>query len=160
MVDNIYIRIDNRMYNTKKEDYRFWLYRILKKIRVEKVPKGKVVLIPENYKDKRIKKQIEKYINSEKSMNIVYSKEIRDDIKWNNGLTNYTGKNLMKRLLYEILEYIYSINKNKMELDDIHVFANKYSKENLYIINELVEKFRTVNIIISNISKFKILERK
>lgn len=159
-VNNIYVRIDNRVYDTKLGKCKTMLYRCIKKIKIEKIPNGKMFLIPQNYQNKIIKRKINKFIDREKNMNIIYSEEIADDLKWKKGLTNFDGKMLMKRMVFQILDYIYSANGSNKALDDIYIFVNKYSKENLYIIDRLVYVFKNVNIITANISKFKILERK
>ncbi len=159
-MNNIYVRIDNRVYDTKLGKCKTMLYRCIKKIKIEKIPNGKMFLIPQNYQNKIIKRKINKFIDREKNMNIIYSEEIADDLKWKKGLTNFDGKMLMKRMVFQILDYIYSANGSNKALDDIYIFVNKYSKENLYIIDRLVYVFKNVNIITANISKFKILERK
>lgn len=66
----------------------------------------------------------------------------------------------MKLMLVQVMKYIYNISKKNTQLDDLYVFVNQYNIENLKLIDELVNNFKTVNIITSNLSKFKILERK
>ena len=66
----------------------------------------------------------------------------------------------MKLMLVQVMEYIYNIFQKHTQLDDLYVFVNQYNIENLNLIDELVNNFKTVNIITSNLSKFKILERK
>ena len=69
------------------------------------------------------------------------------------------GKDIIKYLILEILEYIFEIQGKKMEQEDIYFLINK--DEDIYLenIKTLSEKFKTTNIITEELSKFqKIVE--
>lgn len=70
------------------------------------------------------------------------------------------GKYLMKNCVMKIVEYIFNVSNKNMNLENIYVFVNKYTKHNIYIIKMLVEKFKTVNIITENLKYYKMLENK
>lgn len=158
----VFVRVDNRKYVTKRERAKSYLCKCFNKVRIEKYKNGIIVLIPSNYlKNKqRIRRQVEKVFLKEKNSYIIYSKGIEETLNCSKILRKYTGKILMKKLIFQIIELIYSIVPGRTELDDIYVFLNAYSPENIRIIEEFVSKFKNVNIITSNISKFKILEKK
>lgn len=68
-------------------------------------------------------------------------------------------KDIIKYLILEILEYIFEIQGEKMEQEDIYFLINK--DEDIYLenIKTLSEKFKTTNIITEELSKFqKIVE--
>jgi len=60
----------------------------------------------------------------------------------------------------EILKYIFNINKINTELENVHIFVNQYSKNNIKIIENMCKKFKTVNIITENLKYYKRLESK
>ena len=66
----------------------------------------------------------------------------------------------MKNCVMKIVEYIFNVSNKNMNLENIYVFVNKYTKHNIYIIKMLVEKFKTVNIITENLKYYKMLENK
>ena len=158
----VFVRVDNRKYVTRAEKAKLCIYKCFNKVRIEKHKRGIIILIPLNYlKDKKkIRKQIEKIFLKEKNSHIIYANGIEEDLNCSKILRNYTGKILMKKLVFQIIESIYNIVNERVELDDIYVFMNEYNIENLRIIDELVNMFKTVNIITSSIFKFKVLEKK
>lgn len=156
MKENVYIRMNNRKYITKVEMITRYLYKFLNKVRVEKIESGMILLLPQNYKRRKIYKCLKKYEN----FNIIYSNEIKQMLNDSNIKCDYTGKKLMKFILEELIDYVCNLTKCNKFLEDIFIFVNDYSKENLEIIDRLVNSFKIVNIVTSNISKFKILERK
>ena len=161
-MNNIYIRTNNRKYENFAGKFQKYYNEIFHITKVEEINSGKLIIIPCNYMKRKLKiiRKIKKNIENEKSYRIIYSKEIDDDIKLNNALTNITGKKLMKKNILKILNYIYKISDENMELYDIYIFVNEYCKDNLYVIEALANYFKTVNIITNNISKFRIQERK
>ncbi len=70
------------------------------------------------------------------------------------------GKYMMRRHILKIIEYIFKTSNKNMNLEDIYVFVNNYTKLNIYLIEMLVERFKTVNIITENLKYYRILENK
>ena len=130
---------------------------------MKKSKNGIIVLLPRNYNENKIrlsiiKKRLNRIIKTKNTQNIIYAKGIEEIVNLENVRSVFNSKILMKSLICEILDYIYILKGKKQELEDVHIFVNEYNKENLYMIDKLIDKFKTVNIITSNISKFKRLE--
>lgn len=91
-IKNIYVRVNNRKYETKFDKCRMLLNKLLKKITMEECSNETIIILPSNYEKNKvkIKKQIEKFFNKfdGKNKNIVYANEIEECLKWKNGLTN------------------------------------------------------------------------
>ena len=162
MSNCVFVRVDNREFATRKEKIKSYFGRLFYKIRIERCKDGIIILLPTNYKKykRRIRRQVEKNFLKEKQLHVIYAEEIEQELNCSELLKKYTGKILMKKLIFQIIELIYNIVHERKEMDDIYVFLNEYSVENLKIIDECVNKFKNVNLITSNITKFKRLERK
>ena len=164
---NLFIRLDNRKFVTFWENLLIIIRKFLCKISVEKISITKlhdsvVVLIPEYKKYnfiriKRIQKQLIKACKISEVENCIFS----EDSQFLNGCIDVTiqkNKKLMKSMILEILEYIFTKNCENSELENIYIFMNEYSDFNITIIENLCKKFKTVNIITENLKKFKNLE--
>lgn len=165
MKNNIFIRIDNRKYISRKDKVSRFFCNFFNRIKVEKVRNGLLIVLPKKYCNNTIrlnsvKRQILGIIKQEKSNRILYSENVLSKVKIEEVRSVYNGKILMKILIFEILDYVYDVMSIKQELEDIYIFVNEYNKDNLYIINELSNKFKIVNIITQNLLPFKILEEK
>ena len=165
---NVFIRIDDRKYITLWEEILILGRRILIKVSIEKLSIKRlddtvIVLVPK-YKHyniwtkNRIAKQINKILEKNKFENCLYSENVKFFHKYIENKNIKTEKILMKNLILGILEYICNINKINTELENIHIFVNQYSKNNIKIIENLCKKFKTVNIITENFKYFKRLE--
>lgn len=159
----VYVRQDDRQYLCKKEKARRIISKVFFKIKYEKIENGLIIIIP-NYRRYRsvIKEIIIKKINNiVKDMSNYYFvideglKFLEESHKTEKILS---GKVLMKELSLEILEYVFDKNKQIMNLENIYIFVNEYSKNNIYLINKLVYYFRTVNIITENLINYRRLE--
>lgn len=164
---NLFIRLDNRKFVTFWENLLIIIRKFLCKISVEKISITKlhdsvVVLIPEYKKYniiriKRIQKQLIKVCKISKVENCIFS----EDSQFLKGCIEgsiHKNKKLMKSMILEILEYIFTKNCGNLELENIYIFMNEYSNFNITIIENLCRKFKTVNIITENLKKFKNLE--
>lgn len=158
-----YIRSDNRHYENSKEKYIKFFRKILIKVKLETIEDEAIILVPKYKKygkfiEKRLLKQISSYVNRNEFQGLI----LEEDLKFleqkldNKHILN--GKYLMKNLVLKILEYIFNINKQNMSLENIYIFVNKYSKNNIYIIENLISKFKTVNIITENLKYYRRLE--
>lgn len=158
-----YVRTDSRIYEMPREKCKKLFKYIFFKIKVELIDNGIIFLIPKYKKNnnkimKKLIKQLNYYIKLYEIDYLVFEKDLKFLEKNFNSTNILNGKFLMKDLLVEILEYIFAIKKQNMNLENIYIFVNKYSKNNLYLIQKLISKFRTVNIITENLRYYKRLE--
>lgn len=103
--------------------------------------------------EKIIKKLVSKlkednieYIISEKGIDIEYNR--------------LDGKYLLKCALPEVVKSCYkALNKNE-ELEEIYILAENYTKENIRIIESLLDKVKVVNIVTNHLRQFQELEKR
>ena len=158
-----YIRKDNRKYENLREKCKKILRKVLLKVQFEQIRNGTIILVPESKKynhfiKRRILKQINSYITKQEFNGFVFEEGL-EFLKQNIDRSRMVnGKLLMKSLLIKILESIFYTSRHNMNLENIYIFVNCYSKENICIIEKLVEKFKTVNIITQNLRYYKRLE--
>ncbi len=158
-----YIRNDNRTYVTKTEKYIKFFRKCFIKVGLEIIENGIIIVIPKYniYNKKTTQKiinQINLYIKKYDIDYLVFDENLRYLEEFFSSNNILKGKALMKELLVEILEYIFSINGQNMNLENIYIFVNKYTKNNIYIINKLITKFKTVNLITENLRYYQRLE--
>ena len=167
---NGYVRFNNRKHITLIEKIIITIKKIFIKISIERVSINKyhdtyIILIP-RYKSynpivkKIIINQIKKCIISNKIENLLYDENVLFLSKEIQYYSKITEKNIMKSLIVEIINYIFNINKINTELENIYIFVNEYTKNNIQIIEKMCYKFKTVNIITENIKYYKQLENK
>lgn len=167
---SLYLRFNDRKYVKFTEKIIIFIKKLLGKISIEKTSVNKyedtnIILIPKykNYNlyiKYKIVNHIKRYISLNKIDNILVDKNLQflfKDFEQNNILC---GKYLMKSLILGIIEYICNINKINTQLENIHIFVNQYSKDNIKIIENMCKKFKTVNIITENLKYYKRLENK
>lgn len=117
-----------------KENYIYELSSLNKKC-IEKLKKK---LIKNNIKQIACEKKVQQYMEK---------KEIISE------------KNVIKYLIFEILEYIFEIQEKKMEQEDIYFLINNDDEIYLQSIKMLLDKFKTTNIVTENFGRFqKIIE--
>jgi len=133
------------------------------KVKAEYIDNDVVLLIP-NYKSYSglilgiISKQIRRKIDRIGVNELVFEENL--DLVKNkfNMYCKSNGKIIMKKSLIKIFEYIFRLNNVNINLENVYILVNEYNKQNTYIINELIEKFKTVNIITENIKRYKRME--
>ena len=158
-----FVRKDNRQYEKWFEKKLKILRKAFVRVKVEHVDNDVIILIPKYKKynrivSKLISSQINKYVGKFKIKELVFEQELEFIKKKINIQQFLNGKLIMKNSLIKIFSYMFNINKKNINLEDVYVLVNEYNKENMYIINELIESFKTVNIITENIRRFKRLE--
>lgn len=158
-----YVRKDNRQYESTKEKIYKVIRKILLKVKAEYIDNDVVLLIP-NYKSYSglilgiISKQIRRKIDRIGVNELVFEENL-DFVKDKfNMYCKSNGKIIMKKSLIKIFEYIFRLNNVNINLENVYILVNEYNKQNTYIINELIEKFKTVNIITENIERYKRME--
>lgn len=157
------IRLDNRFFERKIDKLLRLLRKIFIKVRIEKTSKEYFLLVPyyKNY-NKIIRYIIQKQINK-----ILKNKQINQVIldKYLYNIINVkkeeleTGKKFYKLSVDRILKYIFNSDE-KMSQENIYLFVNEYNMNIVSIIEELKNKFKTVNIITHNLKRFKRIEEK
>ena len=160
-----YFRIDNRKYVKIWEKFLRFIRKMFIKVEFESIDNGTIILIPayKKYNGFIVNKIIKQVHNYQKSVlldYIIYEDKLKLFEKKLETTKILTGKYLMKKILVEIFEYIFGLNNSNMNLENVYLFVNTYNKENVYIIEKLIENFKTVNIITENLRYYKILEEK
>lgn len=135
------------------------MFNIIRKIRIESDVK---YIIP-NIKDKNLNKKIKKNLEKEnKNLRIVYSKEIKKYIQIKAKQKVLNGKQLLFLMIEQILNFIINIDneEEKLELQDIYILQNEQNFEALKLIEYLIDKVKTINIITNKVNKYKNIEER
>ncbi|MBO5349489.1 MAG: hypothetical protein J6A89_06715 [Clostridia bacterium] len=135
--------------------------KIFFKISVNKIEDNKFQILINNYDIKE-----KQFIKIKKSMNdnnidaLAISNKLaieKSNFEEQN-IKCLNGKILMKNLIGQILNYIYSYKNEDMILDELHIaISNDKNKE---IIMDLATKFKYINIVTDKIKKLKRLENR
>ena len=168
-----YIRYNDRKYERFKDKIANIFRRIFIKVIIENIDNGIIILIPKykfikstnKFVRKRIINQIKKYIKYENMQYIILDKDlsfIEENLRFIkeefNKINILNGKYLMKNIISKLLEYIYNVNNKNIKLENIYIFVNEYTKNNIGIIEMLARKCKTVNIVTENLKYFRKLE--
>lgn len=102
-------------------------------------------------------KTIQKIINKKPKEKIILSKELK---KYEKDLGLPKEKKPIIYYIYEILKYSIEKAGKKVELQNIHILADNYNKQNIEIITYLLDKVKTLNIVTNSTQKYNILENK
>ena len=158
-----YIRYNNRCYEKFIEKVFAYFRKLFAKIIIENIENGIIILVPKykfcsNIIKKRMLKQIRKYLIQEEINYIVFEKELEHLKKEFNNIKILNGKYCMKSLVLPVLEYILKINKRNINLENVYIFVNQYTRNNIELIEKLARNVKTVNIITENLKYFKKLE--
>lgn len=159
----VYIRQDDRQYINKRDKVQRVISKILLRVRYEIIENGIIIIIPKykTYNEFICKAITKKIIGIVKDLsNYVFAFDNKLEFLENryNGIEILKGKTLMKELSVDILENIFKQNNQIMSLENIYIFVNEYSKNNVYLINKMVHYFKTVNIITENLKYYRRLE--
>lgn len=102
-------------------------------------------------------KIIDKLISKLKQDNIEYIiSEKGIDIEYN----RLDGKYLLKCAIPEVVKYCYNALDKNEELEEIYILAQNYTKENIRIIESLLDKVKVVNIVTNHLRQFQELEKR
>lgn len=133
---------------TKKtvEDVNIWVLPIQRKYSITKMNNllRKISMYNDNI-----------YVFSEN----LYNKEILKLINTYN-ISYLNGKRIKNFLIFKILEYIKTIQNQKLESFEITILVNNISELNIYLIEKLARTVKSIKVVSSNIYKFKNLEEK
>lgn len=159
----VYIREDNRIYVRIIDLIIKYICKLFLIIRYERVSSVDLIVIPKlkSYNKLIVKiiiKKIKRILKNKEQYYIAFDDKTVELKKYFDKDIVLDGKYFMKHYVIDILIYIFNSNLQNMSLENIYVFVNNYSKLNIYLINKMVGKFKTVNIITENLKKFKKLE--
>lgn len=129
------------------------LKRTLNIITIKKLDEVHYLYIIPKIKNEKI---IERIIKKNSGVQIILSKELK---KYKESLNLKEEKNL-QYYIEDILKYIMNKSNKKLELQNIYICTNEYKEKNIDIINYLIDKVKTVNIVTNNIKKYNLLEEK
>lgn len=69
------------------------------------------------------------------------------------------GKKIMESMKLDIMEYIFRVQNRNMKQDDIYLLINKEPTLDLNFIGQMIENFKTVNIVTNDIERFKSIQQ-
>ena len=110
-----------------------------------------------------IAKKIEKILKKTHCKKIILSKEIEKKEIFCNELHTYgfeiiNGRWLFKVLSFDIVDYIVKQNQMKEEKIKISILVNDLDDIILRTINQIIKKYKGINIVTNHMEKFKKLE--
>ena len=157
----VYVKqMKNREELLKKEDMPVLLKRVMRFIfatfniaTIEKIDKEHLLIIVPKVNDKKIKKIKLKY----KKDKIIFSKLLKQYQE------KYEKEKIINEFLDEILDFIIEKTENekiKMEMQNIYFLANEYNKKYIDIIEKILQKTKTINIVTRNLKKYMEYEEK
>ena len=157
----VYVKqMKNREELLKKEDMPVLLKRVMRFIfatfniaTIEKIDKEHLLIIVPKVNDKKIKKIKLKY----KKDKIIFSKLLKQYQE------KYEKEKIINEFLEEILDFIIEKTENekiKMEMQNIYFLANEYNKKYIDIIEKILQKTKTINIVTRNLKKYMEYEEK
>ena len=147
-------------------------------ITIKKIYNGYIFLIPYQIKNnkyylrknKKIIKKINNNIQKFKIDTIVLADDIKKKENFINLLINenfvsnkikiLNGKGIFPYLLLETVMYILKIQNKRSELEDIYILIDNNNELCLNYIYMFSKNFKMVNVVTSNINKYKKLEEK
>ena len=157
----VYVKqMKNREELLKKEDMPVLLKKVMRFIfatfniaTIEKIDKEHLLIIVPKVNDKKIKKIKLKY----KKDKIIFSKLLKQYQE------KYEKEKIINEFLEEILDFIIEKTENeniKAEMQNIYFLANEYNKKYIDIIEKILQKTKTINIVTRNLKKYMEYEEK
>lgn len=126
-----------------------------------------IIRIPK-YKFEKINKNFMKnllYLAKQNGIkNVVLSKELNKKENFiyalkSNNFKILDGSFLIKNSGIEILEYVIEQSETRLNEEEVSILVNNNSVTNSYIISNIAELAKRINIITNNISRFKKIEK-
>ena len=111
-----------------------------------------IIYIPSN-KEKIIKKLVQKLKEDEVDY-IIKDKSVQ--LKYN----ELDGRYINKYMIPEILDFCFNYLEKEGKLEEIYVCTNNFNRENIDIVQELVNKVKVVNIVTNQLRQFQELEKR
>ena len=157
----VYVKqMKNREELLKKEDMPVLIKRVMRFIfatfniaTIEKIDKEHLLIIVPKVNDKKIEKIKLQY----KKDKIIFSKLLKQYQE------KLEKEKIINEFLDEILDFVIEKTENeniKMEMQNIYFLANEYNKKNIDIIEKILQKTKTINIVTRNLKKYMEYEEK
>ena len=157
----VYVKqMKNREELLKKEDMPVLLKKVMRFIfatfniaTIEKIDKEHLLIIVPKVNDKKIEKIKLQY----KKDKIIFSKLLKQYQE------KYEKEKIINEFLEEILDFIIEKTENeniKVEMQNIYFLANEYNKKYIDIIEKILQKTKTINIVTRNLKKYMEYEEK
>ena len=157
----VYVKqMKNREELLKKEDMPVLLKKVMRFIfatfniaTIEKIDKEHLLIIVPKVNDKKIEKIKLQY----KKDKIIFSKLLKQYQE------KYEKEKIINEFLEEILDFIIEKTENEniiAEMQNIYFLANEYNKKYIDIIEKILQKTKTINIVTRNLKKYMEYEEK
>ena len=111
-----------------------------------------IIYIPSN--KKKIKKKLVQKLKEDEVDYIIKDKSVQ--LKYN----ELDGRYINKYLIPEILDFCFKYLEKEGKLEEIYVCTNNFNRENIDIVQELVNKVKVVNIVTNQLRQFQELEKR
>lgn len=135
------------------------MFNIIIKIKSE----TDITYIIPNINNKNLSKKLKNSLEKEnKNLRIVYSNEIKKYVNFETKQKVLNGKQMLYYMIEQILNYIINIDnkEEKLQLYDIYILLNEHNFEALSLIEYLIDKVKTINIITNKVNKYKNIEER
>lgn len=172
----LFIEEDENQEKTLKSKIKGIYFKIIGKIdklniindSYKNVAINKMIIRIPKYKFEKINKNFMKnllYLAKQNGIkNVVLSKELNKKENFiyalkSNNFKILDGSFLIKNSGIEILEYVIEQSESRLNEEEVSILVNNNSVTNSYIISNIAELAKRINIITNNISRFKKIEK-
>lgn len=164
---NIYIKELDKEEFLKFYKFPKWtrgiVWRVIKNLNLilkkEIEENRKIYYIPNINRKKvyiKVNRKIEKEKTQTQKVQIVLSNKMKKYKEYFKQYKIVDGKKTLIKGIDEILEKV--LEENVIEMQDVYFLTNTYSKQSIDLINNLIHRVKTMNIITKEIQKYKTLE--
>lgn len=166
----IYIEMEeNKKMEVKKSFFKNLFFKISNKLNsksskiVEEKFEDKVLIKLPNIENKTLNK-LSKYINKNCICKVCVSDNLLENAVFMEYLKNqkvriFDGKWLFKMLAIDAVEYVIKNKKEKKENQEISILSNKIDDITVFIIRNLAEDVKIINILTNDSYKFRKIEK-
>lgn len=142
-----------------------FFYKVLNILKMEKLEDKTIIYLPINEKSKqrKLKKVIEKlseYFYNNNIKNIVLEKEFMKNetaknILYSNNINILDGRKISRFLVYNVIQKIYEYKNDRIEAGEVTLLIKDNDAVNIETIVMLARVVKRMNIITSNIKRFR-----
>ena len=152
------------IYIKQSEKIKF-MSKILNILRIEKIENKQIIYLPINKKSRerkieKVTEKLSKYLYDNNIKNIVLENELMQNeniknILYSNNINILDGTKISRFLVCNVIEKIYEYKNVKIEAGEVTLLVNDNDDVNIETIIMLAHNIKRLNIITSNIKKFK-----
>lgn len=152
------------IYIKQSEKIKF-VSKILNILRIEKIENKQIIYLPINKKSRerkieKVTEKLSKYLYDNNIKNIVLENELMQNeniknILYSNNINILDGTKISRFLVCNVIEKIYEYKNVKIEAGEVTLLVNDNDDVNIETIIMLAHNIKRLNIITSNIKKFK-----